>query len=282
MPIPSEFNYSNEADFVQRFLIPLLQRLGFSVVVNYHGSREFGKDLIFAEVDRFANIRYHGLQAKYVESIGINDIEDLINDCRQAFANPFRHPHTGATERINTFYAVNGGSISDAARDHFFNSLAHPYGGGLRLLDGVSMLALDRRAVLTSVQNIRGLLLGMLLELRYNARMTPHFVKRMEARLSEHAPIPAERYRLNAIESYLQSLTLSEQISTEIVESYWQSGRTAMRILDGLVTAGWSEETRREMARTTLVALNEIGLLGRILENQVLEITQALGTLCAL
>ena len=39
-------------DSQEPLLIPLLQRLGFSLVFNYHGRAEFGKDLIFAEVDR--------------------------------------------------------------------------------------------------------------------------------------------------------------------------------------------------------------------------------------
>jgi hypothetical protein len=69
MAIPKEFVFANENDFVQRFLIPLLHRLGFSVVANYHRTHgELGKDLVFAEIDRFGHIRYCGLQAKYEES----------------------------------------------------------------------------------------------------------------------------------------------------------------------------------------------------------------------
>lgn len=71
MPIPGELKYEGEIredQFIQKFLIPLLQRLGYQVV-NYHGQREFGKDLVFSEVDRFSNVVYHGLQAKYEASL---------------------------------------------------------------------------------------------------------------------------------------------------------------------------------------------------------------------
>src|SRR5438477_12444055 len=119
MPFPPEFQYSNEDDFTQRFCVPLLQRLGFSLVVNYHGSSEFGKDLIFAEVDRFGHVRYHGLQAKYQPSISLNEVEELISDCLQAFANPFTHPQTGTVERISTFYVINGGSLGIEALAHY-------------------------------------------------------------------------------------------------------------------------------------------------------------------
>ena len=71
MAIPQELQaFSSEDDFVQRFLIPLLARLGLTVLVNYHGKREAGMDLIVGEIDRFNHVRYHGIQAKYVASVG--------------------------------------------------------------------------------------------------------------------------------------------------------------------------------------------------------------------
>jgi hypothetical protein len=88
MAIPDEFQFEGEVEFIEKFVIPLLQRLGFSMIVNYHGSREFGKDLIFAEVDRFGYIRYLGLQAKYEPSIGLDEMRGLVTDCKQAFENP--------------------------------------------------------------------------------------------------------------------------------------------------------------------------------------------------
>jgi hypothetical protein len=137
MAIPKEFTFASEEDFVQRFLIPLLHRLGFSVVANYHRTQgELGKDLVFAEIDRC-------FQAKYVGSIGLSAVETLIQDCRQAFANPFTRPHTHTAERIQTFYAVNGGSISEDARQHFFGSVGQPLATCARVLDGKALLALD-------------------------------------------------------------------------------------------------------------------------------------------
>ena len=46
MAIPVESTYDNEEAFTQSFLIPLLQKLGFTLVLNYHGTAEFGKDLL--------------------------------------------------------------------------------------------------------------------------------------------------------------------------------------------------------------------------------------------
>lgn len=111
MAIPAELQYRDEADLTDNFLVPLLQRLGFSLVVNYHGSAEYGKDLVFADIDRFGHVAYHAMQAKYKPAIGNNDVQGLVNDCLQAFANPFSHPQTGASQSISKFYAVNAGSL---------------------------------------------------------------------------------------------------------------------------------------------------------------------------
>ena len=63
MAIPPEFrNFNDEADFTARWIIPLLHRLGFSVVVNYHGQREFGRDVVFGEIDRFGHVVYYAMQ----------------------------------------------------------------------------------------------------------------------------------------------------------------------------------------------------------------------------
>src|SRR5262249_21240651 len=81
MTIPAELGRyreprKSEDNFIQKLLKPLLQRLGYYSVRDYQGTREFGKDLVFAEVDKFAEISYHGLQAKYEDSISLTMAED--------------------------------------------------------------------------------------------------------------------------------------------------------------------------------------------------------------
>lgn len=56
MSFPSSFHYENESDFIRRLIMPVLQRLGFSAVTNYRGTREHGKDLVFGETDRFDHL----------------------------------------------------------------------------------------------------------------------------------------------------------------------------------------------------------------------------------
>jgi hypothetical protein len=139
------FNGSNkEFQFRDQFVMPLLVRLGFAVVVNYHGRREFGRDVIFGEVDRFGHFIYYGMQLKYESSVGLKDSHSLVQDAEQATHNPFRHPQTGREEYISCFYVLNAGDFSDEARDNFFNITARRGIRDARLLDGNSLVLLNQ------------------------------------------------------------------------------------------------------------------------------------------
>jgi len=75
----------------------------------YHGTREFGKDLVIGDFDKLGHVTYHGVQVKYGGSTGLSASDDLIRDCRHAFANPFKHPKTGQEHQISTFVGINAG-----------------------------------------------------------------------------------------------------------------------------------------------------------------------------
>jgi hypothetical protein len=96
--IPDQLIYSGdqkEFQFRDKFVMPLLVQLGFGIVVNYHGKRELGRDVIFGDLDRFGHVVYFGMQIKYELSIGLSASHDLVHDVVEATNNPFRHPETG-------------------------------------------------------------------------------------------------------------------------------------------------------------------------------------------
>jgi len=248
MAFPSEFRYTNEDDFTERLLIPLLQQLGFSLVFNYHGASEFGKDLIFAEIDRFGHIRYHGLQAKYESSISLNEVERLISDCLQAFANPFTHPQTGTKEQISTFYAVTGGSIGDQALNHYFNSLRPKFSGNVRLLQGKDLVSLARWASVTRVNSVGEIISGLLIELRFNREtLHAHICETLEKR----SHVPLERFRLNATSAYLSKPALAGTVNNDDISNYWSLCSNCNSILDALTMA--RTETNRDELTTTIL-----------------------------
>jgi hypothetical protein len=248
MAIPAQFKSVNESDFTEKFVFPLLHRLGFSVVVNYHGAREFGKDIIFGYVDAFGHVRYDAIQVKFVPLIGLNEVQGVVDDCIQAFTNPFRHPQTGTEECISSFYALNGGSISDQARDHYFNSLRPRYGANARLVDGNALLRLDQSAGMTSIQNVLPRLNGLLLEIEHNRRVATHLSSTFQKYIASYGlgtnitkpnPIPSNRFRLSAVELYLQQPFSTEVLSVNEVEAYWDRAHicnTLFGIANGLTT----------------------------------------------
>jgi hypothetical protein len=223
MAMPSELNYANEADFTNRLMIPLLERLGFTLIAFYGGPREFGKDVVFGEIDRFGHFRYHGLQAKYVANISLSDARPLIEDCRQAFENPFRHPTTGQHERITCFYIVNGGTFSEPARESIFNAVEAPFGGHITLLDGQAVLSLQRWATFNRQELVGEKLTGIILELRYNRHLFSIIRRRFQAFIADPASnFPAGfRLRLNACSAYLQTPILPTLNTNEHIEAYW-------------------------------------------------------------
>jgi hypothetical protein len=151
--IPNDLKFTGdkkEFQFRDQFVMPLLAHLGFSVVLNYHGRREFGRDVIFGEVDRFGHFVYYGMQIKYEPSIGLKSSHALAEDAEQATHNPFRNPQTGQDDYISCFYVANAGEYSDEARDNFFNITRRRGVRDAKLLDGNSLVLLNQSAAASS------------------------------------------------------------------------------------------------------------------------------------
>src|ERR1700683_226046 len=83
--------FKDEADFRERFIKPLLNRLGFYNVSEQHGTQEFGKDFVFSELHRLAGTKHYAAQVKHKESINQGTpVIELLSQVRQAFATPFK------------------------------------------------------------------------------------------------------------------------------------------------------------------------------------------------
>lgn len=280
MAIPVDFNYQSEDAFIQGFLIPLLQRLGFSLVVNYHGTAEFGKDLIFAEIDRFGHVRYHALQAKFKRSISLNEMEDLVRDCKQAFENPFTHPQTGTVEKISTFYAVTAGSVGPAASQHYFNSLLKHHGANARLLQGKDLLALNRWAVAGQRDNITGTLSGLLLELNYNERhVLPHVMKSMRQLLAGTGPFPLWRLRTDATSSYLRQPFMPDAVNVDVVLNYWHLAVLCNKEADLVGQGILAPDNRKQLTQQTIDHLQQVRDNGAVIRQNIAVVLHNLSPL---
>lgn len=279
MAFPPELtSFANEEAFTDLFVIPLLQRLGFSVVVNFHGTSEFGKDVIFADVDRFANVVYHGLQVKYVSSTSLSASAELIDDAKQAFNNPFTHPQTGSTERISTFFAVNGGSISDQATTNFFNALQPIYGANVRLLDGKALASLDRLAAMNSGNLVKPQLSGMLLEIRSNRMTTIHNAKRISEYLNGADQPPTAKFRLGAAQVNLSQPLLMQDEFIAALHRYWGLITILNNMIDAVSSPLATASFRNEKAEIALKMLGSVEDCAKIIEEHVTSHLAKMGT----
>jgi len=278
MAIPKEFNYKDEDAFIQEFIIPLLYKLGFSLVVNYHGTAELGKDLIFAEVDRFGHVRYHGIQAKYVGSISLNAIEELITDCKQAFENPFTHPQTGATEKINSFYAVTGGTIGTDATNHYFNSVLKSYGANARLLQAKDLITLDRWATAKHRDNLSDLLAGLLVELDYNEHhIFPMLIESLSKFSKGTGTWPLWRLRSESVSSYLQQPFLTKSLNIDRMLNYWHFALLCNKETDLVGQGIFSPENRKAINTQAIEHLQKARDIGLDIRMDIVKVLQSLG-----
>ena len=227
-------HFKDENDFVQRFLVPLLSRLGLGVVVNYHGKSEAGMDVIAGEIDRFGHVRYVGVQAKYVSSISKGDSHGLVQDARESFAAEFVHPQTGASQRISAFIAVNAGRISDEARKFFFATLLGERGDNVRLLDGRDLVALDRSAAIRT-EEARAQLVGMLNECRRISESLGRLRPSLEAIVQgdgNGVVYPFERLQLVAVASWIAAPLHLADLNPESVSNLYAFATAFNRSLD--------------------------------------------------
>jgi hypothetical protein len=273
MAIPAQLTYTGdnkEFQFRDSFVMPLLLRLGFGVVVNYHGNREFGRDVIFGDIDRFGHVVYYGMQIKYESSISLSDSHELIQDAEQATHNPFRHPQTGREEYISSFYVANAGDISDQARENFFNTLTRRNIRDARLLDGPALLLLDRWASLSRGNLIRERINGLLMETRINRRVFSTLPAMMRENIEQGGPVPLQRARLNATASFLAAPVFSERINFQTVEGYYETSRLVNAMADeytGTMIGGDYKKARFQgITQYAPIALSQGDLLSASLQ----------------
>lgn len=260
MAYPPEFDYANEADFTDRLVVPLLNRLGYSLVVNFHGANEQGKDLIVADVGRFSHVRYHGIQVKYVPSISNTAASDLIKDGEQAFITEFCHPQTGQKERISTFYVITGGTISDPAKELFFQGLRPRYGDNAKIIDGKGLLQLDRVAVAQGLESVRTKLQGILLESQKNVITASLLTSSFEAiqKGDDGAAMPMQRFRLESTGRFLDSPGGPLLKSYDVLFAYWDLCRMVNKIMDTVDIPITSTPYRESRIEATLRELPRV------------------------
>ncbi len=160
--------FKDEADFRERFVKPLLNRLGFYGVSEQHGTQEFGKDFVFSELHRLGGMRHYAAQVKHEERISQGAaIDGLLSQIRQAFARPFRRADSLRECHVSSVYIFNSGEITANAKDQLLSELERErYGDNVHFLDGERLEALNEWGTLQTDANARARMIGLRSALR--------------------------------------------------------------------------------------------------------------------
>jgi hypothetical protein len=211
--------FKDEAEFREKFVKPLLNRLGFYGVSEHHGTQEFGKDFVFSELHRLGGMRHYAAQVKHEQKIKQGrSIDGLLTQIRQAFNTPFRRADSPRMCHVSAVYVFNSGEITANAQEQMMSSLERErYGDNVHFLDGERLEALNEWGTLQSDANARARLLGLRSALRiimhdltetHMARketLTPVYVNGIESYLSE--PVNEELIgKLFVLRQYLQGI----------------------------------------------------------------------------
>lgn len=160
--------FKDEAEFREKFVRPLLNRLGFYNVAMQHGSQEFGKDFVFSEFHRLGGMINYVAQVKHEKTIrqGVS-IDALLSQVKQSFSISFKKTDSTRECYASAVYIFNSGSITDNAKTQLLNELGRErYGDNVHFLDGERLDALNEWATLQTDSNARSRLLGLRAALR--------------------------------------------------------------------------------------------------------------------
>ena len=215
--------FKDEAEFREKFVKPLLNRLGYYGVSEQHGTQEFGKDFVFSELHRLGGMRHYAAQVKHDKRISQGTaVDELLSQVRQAFARPFKRTDSPRECHVSAVYVFNSGEITANAKEQLLRELEQErYGDNVHFLDGERLEALNEWATLQSDANARARLLGLRTALRFiihvlkkyrlqgKEDLAPMFVHGIELYLSE--PVNCDEQLLMSLVTLWQQL---QQIET--------------------------------------------------------------------
>jgi hypothetical protein len=115
-----------EKDLRKQVLIPLLQAMQFQGVHEYHGTTEFGKDIVCWDTDKLNSRENLAFVVKATAVSGqSNASADIENQVRQCFSKPYIDPITGAEEWVDRCWVVSNKPISSNAVDLIKAGIGH-------------------------------------------------------------------------------------------------------------------------------------------------------------
>jgi hypothetical protein len=256
--------FKDEAEFRERFVKPLLNRLGYYGVSEQHGTQEFGKDFVFSELHRLGGMRHYAAQVKHEERITQGpSVDGLLSQVRQAFAKPFKRADSPRECHVSAVYVFNSGEITPNAKEQLLSELEREhYGDNVHFLDGERLDALNEWATLGTDANARTRLLGLLrslgviihllkaFEREGKPSFQPLFIQGIELYLSE--PVNSDDQMIQSLLSLWQRLQVLEHMNRLLFPLVGRNSPRAKDILEK------NSQRVKDIARDTLPLAIEI------------------------
>jgi hypothetical protein len=216
-------SFTNEDDFRERFIRPLLNRLGFLRVANLHGPQEFGKDFVFSEVNRFGLYRHYAAQAKHEQVINQGrKIDDLAAQITQAFTKPFTLPDSPRECFVSAVYVFNSGNITANACEQLVARLRTTiHADNVVLLDGDRLEAINRWGFRQLSEDVRGRLTGLRRQLEVNL----YFWKFSLDAAQKQTTVNLRGSMLHGIEEFITRPVSSDRIPLDDLVTLWEDAR---------------------------------------------------------
>ena len=138
----------DENQFRENVITPLLQRKGFNGLHTLH-PREFGKDVVFYEIDKFGEKKYFAAQIsvrdihKNVRGDGDGYAGTIARQVEEAFSNPYVDPDTGENHFIHETYVFTSKEITEDAKQLVRDQVGNKR-GLVHFFDGPKILEIVR------------------------------------------------------------------------------------------------------------------------------------------
>lgn len=127
----------DEPLFTKEVVIPVLRKLGFGSVRYNHGVNEFGRDVLFSELDKFGRIRHCAAQVKAGDIAASNGVllGTLLTQIDDAFAMPVMGPGKSKQFNISEVLVICSGRITEGAVQRLNQKLDPRLVGSVHFLD---------------------------------------------------------------------------------------------------------------------------------------------------
>lgn len=144
MPDLGIVHVKDEKELSKKILVPLLREMGYKSVQYVCGSDEFGRDIIFYELDKFNNQRWMGAQVKNIKIHGTSskskgNVQEIVNQIQEAFNNPFFDTSSNKEEYLKDMYVVTSKEITPIAKQSIKNKFRNQ---NVHFIDGQKLLEL--------------------------------------------------------------------------------------------------------------------------------------------